>query len=198
MVIKYLHSLISVMCFNYIASLYCKVYLQFLLDQEIRCCKRRQVKRNLNLIRWCWQSCINDKCLWVLCNYSTERLTFWGIKYIMDFFFYNQSQDGCTWLLLTWSMIESRVLSSRKPRPLTRYSPRATMWLSSSSSSRASDLWATALQSWCTSVKNSRASVLLAPLMSELQQKTNIKTLINISDCSIIILKNSGFLLHKH
>lgn len=70
----------------------------------------------------------------------------------------------------TWSMMESRVLSSRKPRPLTRYSPSATMWLSSSSSSRASALWATALHSWWTSVRNSLAKVLLAPLMSELQE----------------------------
>lgn len=70
----------------------------------------------------------------------------------------------------TWSMMESRVLSNRKPRPLTRYSPSATMWLSSSSSSRASALWATALHSWWTSVRNSRAKVLLAPLMSELQE----------------------------
>lgn len=76
-----------------------------------------------------------------------------------------------TVLQLTWSMMESRVLRSRKPLPLTRYSPSATMWLSSSSSSRASALWATALHSWCTSVRNSLASVLLAPLMSELQQK---------------------------
>lgn len=73
--------------------------------------------------------------------------------------------------VLTWSMMESRVLSSRKPRPLTKYSPSATMWLSSSSSSRASALWATALHSWCTSVRNSLASVLLAPLMSELQKE---------------------------
>lgn len=125
MVIKYLHSLISVMCFNYIASLYCKVYLQFLLDQEIRCCKRRQVKRNLNLIRWCWQSCINDKCLWVLCNYSTERLTFWGIKYIMDFFSIIKVRMGALDFSLPgqWSSPGYWAAGSLVPWPGTRPEP---------------------------------------------------------------------------
>lgn len=68
----------------------------------------------------------------------------------------------------TWSIIEFRVVSKINPRPWTKYCPSAAIWVSSSSSSLASVLCTTALHSLLTSVKNSRASELLALLMSEL------------------------------
>lgn len=138
-----------------------------------------EINYSINIYTYLWQLLLLTCCFWLLkwmCEYPESHIaeslnthTVWsGFWSVWTFFV-----DFVALYILTWSMMESRVLSNRKPRPLTRYSPSATMWLSSSSSSRASALWATALHSWCTSVRNSLASVLLAPLMSELQHNRN-------------------------
>lgn len=175
-------------CFRHLFSLYCISVANFVCN--FSCMKKKKCNRlvkkcvfetkisglrlyvniseinySINIYTYLWQLLLLTCCFWLLkwiTEYSESHIGVW--TFFVDF---------VALYILTWSMMESRVLSNRKPRPLTRYSPSATMWLSSSSSSRASALWATALHSWCTSVRNSLASVLLAPLMSELQQNRN-------------------------